>query len=368
MPTFANRRGLHSHDMCIHAIDDADAVLCVIDKRYGGTYKGNFKASFPPQTFEVSGRRRNGKSKPVECTIGTDQLSITWCELIRGYALGKQVITFARARTLNEKETRRHNQFSASFKPAYADRNEVFDLLDWITKRPVDNWIVPFNSAVDFDEKLQVWLRGIGGTTAPPGGSSTPPPPSGGPSPLPTLGSGVGVPPITVIVEGPSDIPVVTAIASALSLPARVDVVPSYGKAHMSRDVRLFMRAFASSGALVFLADADTYAEETIDAARRAFPDRPRGQDGPSVHLCFAVPQIETWLWQALDPLQRAERRGLERAASWREGLDVALGVAALSQNIDRVAAELPDFAGFVRTLREAAREAVERGHALRGE
>lgn len=97
---------------------------------------------------------KSGKKKKYEIKIPASELSITWIELITAHEKAIPVVTFARQRTLDEKETRRRNQFLSSFMPAYAEKNELFDFLDWITKQPVNNWIAPFTSIVDFEQKL----------------------------------------------------------------------------------------------------------------------------------------------------------------------------------------------------------------------
>ena len=80
----------------------ADVVLCIVDKRYGGKYRGTKPADFPAQ--EVIFKATVGDSeKIVKEVVPAKGLSITWCELITAYGLGKFVITFARQRTSMKK-------------------------------------------------------------------------------------------------------------------------------------------------------------------------------------------------------------------------------------------------------------------------
>ncbi|MBU7315380.1 DUF4062 domain-containing protein [Paenibacillus oleatilyticus] len=153
-PTFPANLGLHSHDQCIKAIKHCDIVVCLIDRRYGGLYQGKFNFSIEP--FKIKSDKVE-----LEITIPAEKLSITWCELIEAYNLKKHVITFARQKTLDEKQTRRKNQELVSFRPAYAQGNEVFDFIDWITKKQENNWIVPFENIVDFEQKLITWITEV---------------------------------------------------------------------------------------------------------------------------------------------------------------------------------------------------------------
>ena len=109
-PTFPAKLNLHSHDQCTLAVEECDIVIYMIDRRYGGKYKGVFPNKFPNQIIDILGCTKSGKKKRYNVEITTDNLSITWCELITAYDHQIPVITFARQRTLDEKETRRRNQ------------------------------------------------------------------------------------------------------------------------------------------------------------------------------------------------------------------------------------------------------------------
>ena len=193
---FPSRRGLHSHDQCIQAVKQADVVVCIIDRRYGGHYRGTNSAAFPEQSVKFKATVGT-EEKTVEAKIAAKDLSISWCELLTAFQEQKYVITFARKRTLDEKATRRENQGVADFKPAHVDDVRVFDLLDWITKQPKDNWIIPFDNAVDFLKKLEKWLDVADASLV-----------------LPVEPEARAHKPITVIVEGQTDADVVKVIAS----------------------------------------------------------------------------------------------------------------------------------------------------------
>ena len=227
---FASRRGLHSHDQCIEAVKQADVVVCIIDRRYGGRYGGTQPTNFPEISFKV------GKKKsPV--VVPTADLSISWCELIAAYRDEKYVITFARKRTMDEKSTRRKNQDVPDFKPAHVDDVRVFDLLDWITHRPKDNWIIPFDNAVDFLKKLEKWLAVADASLVPP-----------------VAPKARGRKPITVIVEGQTDASIVKSIAGTLALNRPISLVVAEGKRPLLGNLKIYARAFKDAAGIIVLA------------------------------------------------------------------------------------------------------------------
>jgi hypothetical protein len=267
---FASRRGLHSHDQCIEAVKQADVIVCIIDKRYGGKYAGTRATDFPDVSFEVKGA-------PLQ--VPTADLSITWCELITAYKAEKYVITFARKRTWDEKATRRKNQGVTDFKPAHVDNVRVFDLLDWITKRPKDNWIIPFDNAVDFLKKLEKWLDVADASMV-----------------LPAAPEARTHKPITVIVEGQTDAEVVKVIASRFVVNRPLSLVVAQGKRPLLGNLKVYTRAFKDSAGIIVLADADTSDEGEIEMQKAQFQQIIAESERPDTRIVFAVPEIEAWL------------------------------------------------------------------------
>lgn len=275
---FPSRRGLHSHDQCIEAVKQADVVLCIVDKRYGGKYHGARAADFPNQEV-IFKARIGGVEKVVKEVVPTKALSISWCELLTAYREQKYVITFARKRTMDEKATRRENQDVASFKPAHVDNVRVFDLLDWITKQPKDNWIIPFDNAVDFLKKLEKWLDVADASLI-----------------LPKVPAMRGNKPITVVVEGKVDAKIVKSITDRLDLHRPVSLVVAEGKRPLLGNLAVYTRAFKDSAGIVVLADADTSDPAEIKLQKSQFQSIIRQSDRPDTHLVLAVPEIEAWL------------------------------------------------------------------------
>jgi len=276
---FPSRRGLHSHDQCIEAVKQADVVLCIIDRRYGGSYRGDKSGDFPEQkiTFKAE---IGEKEKVVEVTIPTRNLSISWCELITAYSTGKYVITFARQRTLDEKASRRSNQGIKKFNPAHVDDERVFDLLDWITKQRKDNWIIPFHNAVDLENKLAKWLEVAGESIVPPHFTTSP----------------TSKKPISILVEGKMDGEVISLIAQKLNLTRPISIISTNGKRQLINGMKHYVNAFKESIGVIALMDADTENIAEIEAQKAQINQLISGIKGPPIHVIFAVPHIEAWL------------------------------------------------------------------------
>ena len=275
---FPSRRGLHSHDQCIEAVKQADVVVCIIDRRYGCCYRGSNTTNIPEQTVKFKATVGLEKKTAEERILAKD-LSISWCELITAFSEEKYVITFARKRTLDEKATRRENQSVVNFRPAHVDDVRVFDLLDWITKQPKDNWIIPFDNAVDFLKKLQMWVEVANESLV-----------------LPATPEARGHKPITVIVEGRTDAQIVKAIASKLALKRPLSLVVAAGKRPLLGNLKVYVRAFKDSAGILVVADADTSDAAEIEMQMAQFQGIIGESERPDTRLVFAVPEIEAWL------------------------------------------------------------------------
>lgn len=296
-PTFPAKLGLHSHDQCILAVENCDLVLCLVDKRYGGKYAGSFKDRFPDQLFRVRGLDRTGKSKSFDVTIKAKDLSITWCELITAYSNKKYIITFARQTTLDEKETRRANQHLATFRPAFAEKNEVFDFLDWITKQPTSNWIASFNTIVDFKIKLEKWIIELEKTIIP--------------DPQPNLLPGERKK-IGIIVEGEVDRYVMNKILSTLEIDAEFAIIPTYGKYRILNEFKTIVNPYLNLFDYVFiLLDSDTKSKNNIKSQRIRLEGLLTTKQKSKVKFILATPSIESWIIAGLNTEQYREYNGM---------------------------------------------------------
>jgi hypothetical protein len=313
---FPSRRGLHSHDQCIEAVKLADIVVCIIDKRYGSCYAGSRADLFPDQHIAV-------KSSSV--TVPTNELSISWCELIAAYRDQKYVMTFARRRAFDEKATRRKNHKVIDFKPAHVENARIFDLLDWITKQPRDNWIIPFNNAVDFLASLDKWLAVAEEAIVP---SSAPEEHS--------------LKPITLIVEGQTDATIVKAIVSSMNLQHPVSITVAEGKRALLGNLKVYAEAFRGGAGLLVLADADTEDIRQIEIQKRQFDEIMRQTSQPNARLVLAVPEIEIWLGRT--PFKRGR---IDHFNKLFEELHF------LQKNLTQRASQIPSLGEFVNYLKD---------------
>ena len=314
-PTFPAKLNLHSHDQCTLAVEECDIVICVIDRRYGGKYKGVFPNKFPKQTVEILGSTKNGNKKKYNVEIETKDLSITWCELITAYDHQIPVITFSRQRTLDEKETKRRNQFLKSFQPSYVEKNELFDLIDWITKRPNNNWIVSYINIVDFRAKLIKWIDELEQTIHPAPTLTSSDLTNGGNQPVSDDNSTtsnlmlsenltfVSQSKICIIVEGEIDRTFINYLIKKLRLNNYFVVIPSYGKYRTLNNFDSTIAEYASIfDEVIILMDADTKNENEISTMYNSMCDLIQKSGKGNIKFQFAIPEIESWIAAGLNP------------------------------------------------------------------
>lgn len=282
-PTFPARVGLHSHDQCIEAVADSDLVICLIDKRYGGKYSGARLPTIHDQVFNILGGTKTGEKKEYSIKVLANHLSITWVELITAHEKAIPVVTFARQRTLDEKDTRRKNQFLLSFVPAYAEKNELFDLLDWITKQKINNWIAPFISIVDFEQKLIKWMKELEKTIAAPQKEGS-------------IDSGSRSR-ICVIVEGEIDRLFVSFLVRMLNLTQQFVIIPTYGKYNVLNNFKIVVAEYAKIFEhVIVLLDSDAESEPELEQNRQQLRSIIADSGAKNITSFFAHPSIEAWI------------------------------------------------------------------------
>lgn len=296
-PTFPAKVGQHSHDQCILAVEESDMVLCLVDKRYGGKYAGHLKDRFPDQKFNVLGLDQNGKKKRFEVIIPTKNLSITWCEVLTAFRSKKHLITFARQRTLDEKETRRANQHLKTFRPAFAEKNEIFDFLDWITKQPTNNWIASFSTIVDFKIKLEKWINELEKVIIP--------------DPIPNIAPNEGIK-IGLIVEGEVDRLVLNKIITSLNMDAEFAIIPTFGKYRILNEFNSIVKPYLNLFDKVFIVlDSDTKSPPKINSLNKRLEGLIKSNQKTKVKFIIATPSIESWLMAGINPVYYNEFKGM---------------------------------------------------------
>jgi hypothetical protein len=342
-PTFPAKVDLHSHDQCILAVEECDMLICILDRRYGGLYSGELLKGIKPVTVTISGEDERGEKLKENAEIPIDRLSVTWCEIQRAYHFNKSVITFCRQRTMDEKETRRHNQYLKAFRPAYAERNELFDLIDWITKQKRNNWIVSFNTIVDFEEKLIRYVDEYDKRKL-----------------KTTINKRYLQKKICVIVEGEIDRLVVQNLIRKSKIKGDFVVIPSYGKYRVLQNLSEYVKPFAISFDQVFvLIDTDAQNFGQLEAFRENVRGLQENLMRPNVRIFGANPEIESWIVAGLDESLYREQEGLVSKELYNKyfGMSSIEKVRKLMKNYDVAQAVrlAPDLADFVVALRTYA-------------
>jgi hypothetical protein len=288
-PTFPARIGLHSHDQCLEAIKESDLVICLVDRRYGGKYAGTLLSPFDPLEFSVLGTTKAGKKKRYNVIYGLDSLSITWCEIYTAHKEGIPVITFARQRTLDEKETRRRNQYVSGFSPAYVEKNDIFDFLDWVTQRKTNNWIAPFISIVDFEKKLHTWMSELNKS-------------------IPAIESKdvedtVGIKSrVCIVVEGEVDRLFVSYLVGKLNLTQHFVIIMAYGKYRVLNNFQeVVFRYTKIFEQVIILLDSDASSEEEYRENHNQLTSLIERSGANNLSGFFAHPNIESWIVAGVD-------------------------------------------------------------------
>ncbi|HVV82859.1 MAG TPA: DUF4062 domain-containing protein [Kofleriaceae bacterium] len=355
-PLFPHHSTVHSHDRCLLAIADCDALACIVDRRYGGRYAGVLRAGRPPIMLQ-SGAKKGG---PSSIEYGPGDLSITWTEVLEARDLNLPVMTFARQKTLDEWELRKRNPRLKSLRMVHvADPKQypLFDFLAWTQHQPRDNWIDRFASLTELRDRVVAWTASLsppsGGARAdnlqstPPGADdgadqvgapgASPPPSSIGPN------TGTAV----LIVAGQTDAVLVDRVSRALRLPIRFDIVPVGGRLPLMGSMASLASGYGTKYAsVVILVDAETVDEAAAEAELQRIRDQVKGL--PNTYVMLAVPDADQWISLLLGEEHRKDRGRLLdrlRAREWTE------------EDVKRVAARSPSFREYVELLRKLAKK-----------
>jgi hypothetical protein len=301
-PTMPVKLGLHSHDVCLETIKDVDLVICIIKSRYGGLYKGNNPSQFKDIDIDIKGKTKAGRDKKEKVTIPSKHLSITWCELYIAEKENIDIMTFVKKTTIDEKETRRRNQFLLSFKPAHVEDNKIFDLIDWIIKKRVNNWIAIYNDILDYRKYLIKWIEEIEKNILNPTVSKSN-----------TIIDDTSIklfynnnmtakinktynkPAILTFVEGESDRDFLRFIITELGLEYEFKFIVTYGKYRMLQQALDYVISYNSDNVL-FIIDYDNNNDE-----KYAFEKMFNKIDVKNKKIVFAEPNLDEWIKAGLE-------------------------------------------------------------------
>lgn len=140
-PGFPVEPEVHSHVACVRAFHQADIMILVIDKRYGGLY------------------------------LGYDEISVTREEYRAAIQRGKIIIPCVRIQAWQD----RHSCYSTAreleqngipnprtkISPQYVDSWDVLDFIEEVRKADKDNFVITFQNTNDLQAQLKGRLKGI---------------------------------------------------------------------------------------------------------------------------------------------------------------------------------------------------------------
>lgn len=132
---------VHSHEACVQAFHQADIMVVIIDRRYGGLYLGYSSMSVTVQEYRKAVER--GKII-IPC--------------VRFEAWQDRYNCFNTLRQLEKNGIA--NPRSEIF-PSYVDSWQVLDFIDEVRKAEVDNFVITFNNSDDLISELQGRLKGL---------------------------------------------------------------------------------------------------------------------------------------------------------------------------------------------------------------
>jgi hypothetical protein len=139
-PGFPVKPGVHSHEACVAALSQADIVILVIDKRYGGLF------------------------------LGQGHQSITEMEYERVYQEGKIVIPCVRYEAWQDRfemfksadQLQKQNMDPRkTLHPNYVDKWETLDFIEKVHRADADNFLIIFKNADDLSQQIEGRLRGL---------------------------------------------------------------------------------------------------------------------------------------------------------------------------------------------------------------
>jgi hypothetical protein len=140
-PSFPVEPGVHSHEACVQAFHQADIMILIIDKRYGGLYLGYGDLSVTVQEYRTAVQR--GKIL-IPCVR-----SESWQDRHSCFSI------------LRELEQKGVVDPRSQISPTYVDKWAVLDFIEEVRKADKDNFVIIFRDATNLQSQLKGRLRGL---------------------------------------------------------------------------------------------------------------------------------------------------------------------------------------------------------------
>jgi hypothetical protein len=133
---FKKSSGKCAHDICLDNVKDCDIYLLIIAERFGDTYNGS--------------------------DLSLSDRSVTWAEYDAAVHQKKTICIFVRRTIWLEKATYRWNKDRGiEIVPYYAKDKRVFEFIEYLASRTVDNWIDQYEDVVELKQKIKFRLANL---------------------------------------------------------------------------------------------------------------------------------------------------------------------------------------------------------------
>lgn len=140
-PDFPVEPGLHSHEACVQAFHQADIMILVIDKRYGGLYLGYGDVSVTVQEY----RRAVERDKFIIPCVRLE----AWQDRYNCF------------NTISQLKKKRIRNPRSKISPSYVDNWDVLDFIEEVRKADKDNFVITFQDVTDLQSRIEGRLRGL---------------------------------------------------------------------------------------------------------------------------------------------------------------------------------------------------------------
>lgn len=135
--------GAHSHDHCIDEMRKCKYVIFIISSRYGGVYSGE--------------KYKDEEKKIGEINQKLSAPSISLMEYFVARKYGIETHVFVDSKIYNERLSYRNNmKYNGNYIPSFADKNEVFEIIDFVTKQEKNNWLREYNDLQNLGELIRI--------------------------------------------------------------------------------------------------------------------------------------------------------------------------------------------------------------------
>jgi hypothetical protein len=133
--------GLHAHDHCINEMSKCNKLIFIIGKRYGSEYMGTKYGKYAKEITAL----------PPEI----EKPSVSLMEYYVAKKSGIKVIVYVDYDICSERNTFKSQINKDLLPPLQIDDMEVYDIIDFIEKQRIDNWICKYHDVNDLKDHVR---------------------------------------------------------------------------------------------------------------------------------------------------------------------------------------------------------------------